>query len=161
MEDNVIWSRQFQLSKAEQKRRQQVFSNAQAQYNQSGDKKILWEVMYPLIIDAVKSNVLKINCFHFVVDFDEKVDNAVTTIMNRYVKNKEYNFGSLVTLAYWAAVYECRKTGRKEKDLEKSYEVLVDEMKLHEEEHIIDFDNSTSSCKTKIGDEEYFIEDLY
>ena len=60
MEDNVIWSRQFQLSKAEQKRRQQVFSNAQAQYNQSGDKKILWEVMYPLIIDAVKSNVLKI-----------------------------------------------------------------------------------------------------
>lgn len=55
------WSRVQQLSKQEMAERQELFTKYQKEYNETHDKNIYWEKLYPLIVDCVKSNVLKVN----------------------------------------------------------------------------------------------------
>lgn len=134
------WSRVQQLSKKEMAERQVRFEHYQKQYNETHDAKILWTCLYPMFVDCCKSNILKINKHHFVINFEEKTDKAVDLLITRYLKKPQYNFKSLVTLCYWAAVWACRQKDIIQEDMEQSYEYLVDDMMLHEDEHIIDFE---------------------
>ena len=125
------------VDKEEQIRNQEEFTYWQNEYNKTGDVTILWEHLEPLFRKAAGPNILKINKFHYVKNFDEKVDNAVLLIMERYKKKPEYNFGSLVTLMYWAAVSVChnKNTVAEEMTSFYSYEDLID--KGMHEEHVL------------------------
>lgn len=123
------------LSKQEQAQAQEQFLKLQEEYNKTGDHKILWE-MEPLIRKACEANILKINKHHFVIDFDEKVDDAVFTILNRYHKNKDYHYNTLATLTHWAAIGASWSAKRKQLDLQKSFEQQFEELGLHED-HIL------------------------
>lgn len=135
--DIGTWSRNTTLTKEQLKNRQELFEQYQEEYNKTHDRNILWEKMYPLILDSVRSNILKLNNFHYVIDFEDKVGDAALLLMTRYCNKPDYNFRSLVTLGYWAAVYACRREEviRREKNT-VSYEQMIEELGLHEE-HIL------------------------
>ena len=152
------------LTKEEQKQRQLLFEKYQEEYNKTGNLDLLWNKIYPLIVECCKSNVLKINgSYHknFVKNFDYKVDDAALTIIRRYVKNKEYHFGSLVTLCYFAALGSSRNKAIQNRDMEESLTHLTEDTDWHESEHIIDFEESSTDFTTEIDGETYFVEDLY
>lgn len=130
------WSKVSHLTKDECKKRQELFLQYQKEYNDTHDFKIVWNKMYPLIHDAVMSNVLKLNKHNFVKNFDEKVSEAELLLIQRYKNKPDYNFRSLVTLCYWAAVWACRQENVIMGDQEDSWERLQ-ELQLREE-HIND-----------------------
>lgn len=140
--DIGTWSRFSALTKEQLAKRQMLFTEYQKAYNDTHDTSILWLKMKPLIEDSIKSNILRLNKYNFVIDFDEKTDNATLLIMQRYIRNPSYNFTSLATLGYWAAVYACRKESiiQREKNT-SSFEELIDEKHLHEEEHILNLED--------------------
>lgn len=157
------WDRKKQLTKDEIKIRQELFLSIQEQYNKSGSKKLLWEQLYPLILDCCKSSVIKINGHNknFIKNYDEKVEDATLTIMNRYIKNQNYNFNSLVTLCYFAALGASRNKTIQNKDKEISLTYLLDDTDFYESEHIINFEESLSQATTELDDDIYCINDLY
>ena len=133
-----VWSRTEPLTKKQIKNRQELFSKLQKEYNETHNTDILWYKMYPLLEDAVKSALCKVNGVNnFIEYWDEKVADALDLLLTRYVNKPDYNFRSLATLAYWAAVYASRKPNVIFRDKEQSYEVLMNEKLMHEE-HIID-----------------------
>lgn len=98
-----------QLSKKEQAAAQANFEYWQAEYNKTGDKNIVWNNLLPIFRNALGPAILKGNMHHFVQNFEEKLDNAALTLVGRYLKNKDYNYNSLATLVYWAALAVNRK----------------------------------------------------
>ena len=151
-----VWSRTEPLTKQQQKNRQELFSKLQKEYNETHDTDILWYKMYPLLEDAVKSAILKVNKYNFVEDFEQKTIDGLDLLIARYIKRPDYNFRSLSTLAYWAAVYSSRQPNTIGHDKAQSYEVLMNEKLMHEE-HIIDdfyeYDYTNESL--------YNVDDLY
>ena len=135
--DLGTWSRTTPLTKKQQKNRQELFSKLQKEYNETHNADILWYKMYSLLEDAVKSALLKVNKYNFVEDFDEKTVDALDLLLTRYVRKPDYNFKSLATLSYWAAIYASRKPNVIFRDKDQSYEVLMEEKLMHEG-HIID-----------------------
>lgn len=135
--DLGTWSRKSPLTRQQQKNRQKLFSSLQEEYNKTHDTDILWYKMYPLLEDAVKSAILKVNKYNFVEDFEQKTIDGLDLLIARYIKRPDYNFRSLSTLAYWAAVYSSRQPNTIGHDKAQSYEVLMNEKLMHEE-HIID-----------------------
>lgn len=132
------WSRISHLTKEECKKRQDLFTQYQEEYNTTHDRKILWDKMYPLIHDACMSNILKLNKHHYVKEFDEKVSDVELLLIQRYINKPDYNFRSLVTLCYWAAVYICRNPNVIARDQENSFDELME--KQMREEHILEGD---------------------
>ena len=151
-----VWSRTEPLTRQQQKNRQELFSKLQKEYNETHDTDILWYKMYPLLEDAVKSAILKVNKYNFVEDFEQKTIDGLDLLIARYIKRPDYNFRSLSTLAYWAAVYSSRQPNTIGHDKAQSYEVLMNEKLMHEE-HIIDdfyeYDYTNESL--------YNVDDLY
>lgn len=143
--DIGTWSRKSSLTKDQLDERQRLFTEYQKAYNDTGDTSIVWLKMRPLIKDSIRSNILKINKFNFVEDFDDKVEDGLLLVIDRYIKNPTYNFSSLPTLGYWAAIYACRRKDivNREK-YSSSYEELIDEKLLHEEEHILNLEDYES-----------------
>lgn len=136
--DLGTWSRKSPLTRQQQKNRQELFSKLQKEYNETHNTDILWNRMYPLLEDAVKSALCKVNGVNnFIEDFDEKVVDALDLLLVRYIHKPDYNFRSLATLAYWSAIYASRKPNVIMRDKDQSYEVLMNEKLMHEE-HIID-----------------------
>lgn len=136
--DLGVWSRTNPLTAEQLKNRQALFAELQKHYNETHNTDILWLKMYPLIEDAVKSAICKVNGIgNFIENFDEKVESALDLLIARYIKRPDYNFGSLPTLAYFAAIWASRKPNVIYEDKEKSYEVLMEEKQMHES-HIID-----------------------
>ena len=135
--DLGTWSRKSPLTRQQQKNRQKLFSSLQEEYNKTHDTDILWYKMCPLLEDAVKSAILKVNKYNFVEDFEQKTIDGLDLLIARYIKRPDYNFRSLSTLAYWAAVYSSRQPNTIGHDKAQSYEVLMNEKLMHEE-HIID-----------------------
>lgn len=149
------------VDKEAQKKAQEEFTKYQALYNQTGDISILWNNLEPLFRNAAGPNILKINKFHYVKNFDEKVDNAVLLIMERYAKNPKYNFESLVTLMYWAAISVCHNKNVVAEEMTSfySYEDML-EKGMHDE-HILstefgDIGNNLKDLldKDEIGEKE-------
>lgn len=137
-EEVGTWSRKSPLTKEQQKNRQELFSKLQKEYNETHNTDILWYKMYPLLEDAVKSALCKVNGINnFIEDWDEKVVDALDLLITRYIKNPDYNFRSLATLAHWAAVYASRKPSVIMGDKAISYEVVTQEWMLHEDEHVL------------------------
>ena len=161
--DIGTWGRKKQLTKEEIKARQESFLSLQSEYNKTGSKELLWKQLYPLILDCCKSAVIKVNGYNknFIKNYDEKVEDAVYTIMNRYVKRQDYNFSSLVTLCYFAALGASRNKAIQNKDMEVSLTHLIDDTDWREQEHIIDWDESLSQSTTEIDGQVYCIEELY
>lgn len=152
-----IWSRKIPLTAEQLKNRQALFTELQKQYNKTHDTDILWYKMYPLLEDAVKSAICKVNGIgNFIENFDEKVVAALDLLIARYIKRPDYNFSSLPTLAYFAAIWASRKPNVVYEDKEKSYEVLMEEKLMHES-HVIDdfyeFDYTNESL--------YDVDELY
>ena len=136
--DLGIWSRTTPLTRQQIKNRQELFVRLQKEYNETHDADILWYKLYPLLEDAVKSALCKVNGVNnFIEYWDEKVLDALDLLIARYVKRPDYNFKSLATLAYWSAIYASRKPNVMARDKDQSYEVLMNEKLMHEE-HIID-----------------------
>lgn len=125
------------LTKSEQKEAQRLFLQYQEEYNKTHNPEILWFKMEPLIKRALESAIKKVNKNNFVQDFDDKVADADTLLMKRYIKNPNYNFRSLPTLCYWAAIWACRRP-----------EVVFYESKI---------DNITELQERKKGEEDDFI----
>lgn len=132
-----VWSRTEPLTKKQQKNRQELFSKLQKEYNETHNTDILWNKMYPLLEDAVKSAILKVNKYNFVEDFEEKTVSALDLLLVRYTRKPDYNFRSLSTLAYWSAIYASRNPNTIARDKEQSLEVLMEDKLMHED-HIID-----------------------
>ena len=151
--DLGTWSRKSPLTRQQIKNRQELFSRLQREYNETHDTDILWYKMYPLLEDAVKSALLKVNKYNFVEDFDEKTVDALDLLLTRYVRKPDYNFKSLATLSYWAAIYASRKPNVIMGDKAISWEVVTQDWMLHEEEHVLNFDYSDESM--------YCVDDLY
>ena len=151
--DLGTWSRKRPLTKQQQKNRQELFSKLQKEYNETHNADILWYKMYSLLEDAVKSALLKVNKYNFVEDFDEKTVDALDLLLTRYVRKPDYNFKSLATLSYWAAIYASRKPNVIMGDKAISWEVVTQDWMLHEEEHVLNFDYSDESM--------YCVDDLY
>lgn len=148
-----VWSRTEPLTKQQQKNRQELFSKLQKEYNETHDTDILWYKMYPLLEDAVKSALCKVNKYNFVEDFEQKTIDGLDLLITRYIKRPDYNFRSLATLAYWAAVYASRKPNVIMSDKVISWEVVTQDWMLHEEEHVLNYDYSDDSM--------YCVDDLY
>ena len=152
--DLGTWSRKSPLTRQQQKNRQKLFSSLQKEYNETHDTDILWYKMYPLLEDAVKSALCKVNGVNnFIEYWDEKVVDALDLLLTRYINKPDYNFRSLATLAYWAAVYASRKPNVIMRDKDISWEVVTQDWMLHEEEHVLNFDYSDESM--------YCVDDLY
>ena len=151
--DLGTWSRKSPLTKKQQKNRQELFSKLQKEYNETHNTDILWYKMYPLLEDAVKSAILKVNKYNFVEDFEQKTIDGLDLLIMRYVKRPDYNFRSLATLAYWSAVYASRKPNVIMRDKDISWEVVTQDWMLHEEEHVLNFDYSDESM--------YCVDDLF
>ena len=151
-----VWSRTEPLTRQQQKNRQELFSKLQKEYNETHDTDILWYKMYPLLEDAVKSAILKVNKYNFVEDFEQKTIDGLDLLIARYIKRPDYSFKSLATLAYWAAVYASRQPNTIGHDKCQSYEVLMNEKLMHED-HITDdfyeYDYTDESL--------YDVDDLY
>lgn len=116
MLDIGTFSRDKPLSQEHIAARQELFSQYQKEYNESHDKNILWLKMGPLIKDAVEASVMKINHNVYILNYNEKVETAYFSLMKRYTNNPDYNYGSLSTLAYYAALYSSRNKNIQEKD---------------------------------------------
>ena len=97
------------LTVEEQAAAQTNFTYWQAEYNKTGDKMIVWDKLMPIFKDALGPAILKMNNFHFVQNYEAKLDDATLTLVTRYLKNQNYNYNSLATLCYWAALAVCRK----------------------------------------------------
>ena len=152
--DLGTWSRKRPLTSKQIKNRQELFAKLQKEYNETHDTDILWYKMYPLLEDAVKSALCKVNGVNnFIEYFDEKVVDALDLLLTRYIHKPEYNFRSLATLAYWAAVYASRKPNVIMGDKAISWEVVTQDWMLHEEEHVLNYDYSDDSM--------YCVDDLY
>lgn len=135
--DLGVWSRTTPLTRQQIKNRQELFARLQSEYNKTHNTDILWHGMYRLLEEAVKSAILKVNKYNFVEDFEDKTLDGLDLLLTRYINKPDYNFKSLATLSYWAAIYASRKPNVIARDKEQSYEVLMDEKLMHEE-HIID-----------------------
>ncbi len=145
MKDIGVFSRDKPLSQAQILARQELFSEYQEDYNKSHNKEVLWLKMAPLIKDAIEAAVMRINNKGFILNYDEKVDIAFFSLMKRYTNNPDYNYGSLSTLAYYAALYSSRNKEIQEKDLLErkgfiSYENYI-EITGNEVEYYQDFEN--------------------
>lgn len=69
------------------------FKIKQEEYKKTGDKKILWDFMYPYFFDLAKSGLFKEvgkKITHLKVDTDDFCKDATLLIISRYSKNKEY-----------------------------------------------------------------------
>jgi hypothetical protein len=97
------------LTVEEQAAAQANFTYWQAEYNKTGDKMIVWDKLMPIFKDALGPAILKMNNFHFVQNYETKLDDATLTLVTRYLKNQNYSYNSLATLCYWAALAVCRK----------------------------------------------------
>lgn len=156
------FSRTDKLTPEEMEAKNKRFLELQKEYNETQNKNILWFQMMPLLEDACKAQVTKMNGIAgFIPNYDEKVETALFLLIKRYTKNPSYNYGSLPTLAYWAALYASRNKAIQEKDKQGSFDDLIVDGDLYESEHIIGFDDSLQSSVTEIDEEEYIIEDLY
>lgn len=92
------------LSKEEQQKNNQLFLQYQKEYNETHDKSILWNKMEPLLRVALAAAILKNNNNKPVKNFEDKIADGIIILIRRYVKNPDYNFGSLPTLVYYAAL---------------------------------------------------------
>ena len=143
------------VDRAAQKEAQETFTYWQSEYNKTGDVSILWEHLEPLFRKAAGPCILKINMNHFVKNFEEKIDEVVLMLLERYKRKTSYNFGSLATLVYFAAFYVCRKENTVAEEMTSlySYEDLL-EKGMHEE-HILstEFGNIGANLKELLGEE--------
>ena len=156
------FSRTDKLTQSEMEENNKRFLELQREYNETENKNILWFEMMPLLEDACKAAVTKMNGIAgFIPNYDEKVETALYLLIKRYTKNPKYNYGSLPTLAYWASLYASRNQAIQEKDKQASFDALIVDGDLYEQDHIIDFEDCLQSAVTAIDEEEYFIEDLY
>lgn len=158
------WSRTEPLSVEEQRQRQEKFLELQKKYNETGDKNILWFEMKPLIEDCCKSAVIKRNGKNgWFPNYEKKVEDAVDTIIMRYVKKQTYNYRSLVTLCYWAALgSSCNKNMQElDKDVlyEMSHPTIVERL---DNENSRGIEETRDFAYCSVGEDEYiYIEDLY
>lgn len=97
-------SYKVQLSKEEIKKANEDFLTYQAEYNKTGDKKILWLKMQPLIKTALAAAILKSNYNNEVKDFEDKLENGVVLLIRRYVKDHTYHQNSLPTFVHYGAL---------------------------------------------------------
>ena len=137
MLDIGVWDRKKPLTKEQLKNRQTLFEQYQKEYNSNKSKEYFWEKLHPLIIDAVKSAIIRVNGqAGFIPNYQYKVDIADELLVKRYIEKPNYNFGSLSTLAYFAAIYASRQTQVIELDKEDSYDRIIEETLIRENEHV-------------------------
>jgi len=122
------------LSKEEQQEGQKKFEEAQARYNATHNTDIVWFELMPLFREAIGPSILKQNKNNFVQDFEDKIAEGVINLVTRYIKNPDYNYNSLATLAYWAAKFVSFREDVKNYEQASSYEEL--EEKRLRQEHI-------------------------
>lgn len=129
--------RQKYVDKEAQKEAQETFTYWQSEYNKTGDVSILWEHLEPLFRACAGPCILKINMHHEVKNLQDKIDDTVLMLLERYKKKPAYNFGSLSTLVYFAAFYICRKENTVAEEMTSfySYEDLL-EKGMHED-HVL------------------------
>lgn len=137
MLDIGTWDRKKPLTKEQLKNRQALFEKYQKEYNSNKCKEFFWEKLHPLILDAVKSAIIRVNGqAGFIPNYQYKVDMADELLVKRYISKPNYNFGSLPTLAYFAAIYASRQTQVINLDMEDSYDRIVEETLIRENEHV-------------------------
>ena len=158
------WSRTVPLTKEEQKQRQEKFLELQQKYNETGDKNILWFEMKPLIEDCCKSAVIKRNGKNgWFPNYEKKLEDAVDTIIMRYAKKQTYNYRSLVTLCYWAALGSSCNKNMQELDKDVLYEIshptVVERLNNENSQGLVE---TRDFAYCSVGEDEYVcIEDLY
>lgn len=145
MLDIGTWDRKRPLTKEQLKNRQILFEQYQKEYNLNKSKEFFWEKLHPLILDAVKSAIIKVNGqVGFIPNYQYKVDLADDLLAKRYIGKPYYNFGSLPTLAYYAAVYASRQPQVIKLDMEDSYDRVIEETLIRENEHVSSVSESVS-----------------
>lgn len=133
MEEEIgIWNRKVALTKEQLKRRQELFTEYQKEYNITHNPKIFWNKLLPLVKDAVKSQMITVNKSSFVKDYEDKVEEATLLLAKRYITKPDYKFEKLAGLAYWACIYVSRIQSTIIWDRTLSYDSLL-EMDEHEE----------------------------
>lgn len=91
-------------SKTKQEEELKTYLDAQKKYNETGDKSLLWNIMYPILIDMLYSMIKKKAGDHVVNNIDDKVKDGALTIITRYIKNQNRNYIYPKTTVYWMAV---------------------------------------------------------
>lgn len=92
------------LSKENQKELCNLYLKWQREYNETQDKKILWNHLRPLLVDMI-SNCAKKKCGnHFIEDFEWRVENQAERVIKRYIDNPQYNRSLPMTIAYWESI---------------------------------------------------------
>lgn len=125
---------QWTLSKEEQAEAQSNFTKWQAEYNKTKDKNIVWTKLYPIIQKALGPAILKKAQHHKVEDFEDKLQDGLVMLCKRYIKNPNYNYESLATLCYWAAVWTLYRKEIVQNESAVSLDYLLDEIGLYEKE---------------------------
>ena len=143
--DIGIWDRKKNLTKEQLKNRQILFEQYQKEYNLNKDPAYFWVKLHPLILDAVKSAIIRVNGHvGFIPNYQYKVDIADDLLVKRYIEKPYYNFGSLPTLAYFAAIYASRQLQIINLDTEDSYDRIIEETLIRENEHASSVSESIS-----------------
>lgn len=143
--DIGIWDRKKNLTKEQLKNRQILFEQYQKEYNLNKDPAYFWTKLHPLILDAVKSAIIRVNGHvGFIPNYQYKVDIADDLLVKRYIEKPYYNFGSLPTLAYFAAIYASRQLQIINLDTEDSYDRIIEETLIRESEHASSVSESIS-----------------
>ena len=143
--DIGIWDRKKNLTKEQLKNRQILFEQYQKEYNLNKDPAYFWAKLHPLILDAVKSAIIRVNGHvGFIPNYQYKVDIADDLLVKRYIEKPYYNFGSLPTLAYFAAIYASRQIQIINLDTEDSYDRIIEETLIRENEHASSVSESIS-----------------
>ena len=98
------YSIEKQKTVEEQKEDLDTYLAAQKKYNETGDKSILWNTMYPILIDMMSSAIKKKIKGRHINDLEDKVEEGAVAIIARYIKNPEKNYIYPKTAVYWMAV---------------------------------------------------------
>lgn len=82
---------------------EEKFQDYQSKWYETKDPKYLWD-MYPLVLHATKSMMVKQLCGRWIPNFNELADNAALYFLER-AKRRGPIKGKLITYAFWLAKY--------------------------------------------------------
>lgn len=103
------------------------FLSYQREYNETGDKDILWFKMEPYIRETAESIIKKLAKNNQILYLDEKVDLVVDKLIARYTNDYKYSKNLPKTMIYWACYGVFYSDESKSFDAEKRVKAMLKE----------------------------------
>lgn len=99
-------------TKEEQNKLLQEFLTDQKTYNETGDKDLLWNKMYPYLYDCALSLLKKkLKGIRLRYSYEEVAQSIAISLVARYIKKQSYNKDKPLTMVYYRMIDELYNKG--------------------------------------------------